>query len=391
MPCPAISWKPIFEFAAQAVTPPTSHAQIEPTPLARKLIARITADGPIPVGDYMDACLNDPAHGYYRTAQPLGRCGDFITGPEISQMFGELLGLWAASVWQMMGGPQSIALIELGPGRGTLVADALRAARALPAFREALSPYLVETSPVLRAAQAQLLAGEAPTWHETLAGVPDGPAIILANEFVDALPVRQVVWRDSEWRERCVAHNGPNGFHFIDGASAIFTDAERDMLPSDPLEGDIAELRPSSADLMGEIARRGASGPQAALFIDYGHTERASGDTLQAVSAHRYAGVFDAPGQHDLTAQVNFLQLAQQARAVGLSAFGPMPQGRFLLQLGLEARCQTLMRAASPERQQSIMSGAQRLVDPAQMGALFNVMSVILGLSEAPAPFGEQR
>jgi len=373
------------------VTPSTSNAQTEPTPLACKLIARIGADGPITVGDYMDSCLNDPEHGYYRTAQPLGRSGDFITAPDISQIFGELLGLWAASVWQMMGAPRSIALIELGPGRGTLAADALRAARALPAFRAALSPYLIETSPVLRAAQAQLLVGEAPTWHETLAGVPDGPAIILANEFVDALPVRQVVWRDSEWRERCVAHAGPDGYHFIAGTSAVLTGAERDMLPSDPLEGDIGELRPGAADLMGEIARRGASGPQAALFIDYGHTERASGDTLQAVSAHRYAGVFDAPGQHDLTAQVNFLQLAQQAQAVGLSTFGPMPQGRFLLQLGLEARCQTLMRAATPERQSSIMSGAQRLVDPAQMGALFQVMSVTLGLSEAPAPFGEQR
>ncbi len=373
------------------MTPQTATAQTEPTPLARKLIARIAAGGPIPVSAYMDACLNDAKHGYYRTAQPLGRSGDFITAPEISQMFGELLGLWAASVWKAMGAPEPVSLIELGPGRGTLAADALRAAKALPPFRETLSLHLVETSPVLRAEQSRRLANHGARWHETLADVPDGPAIILANEFVDALPVRQLVWCDGEWRERCVGHDAEQGFHFTEGSAAAMTAEERELVPGGPAGGEVAELRPGAARLLTDIARRGASGPQAALFIDYGHTEAASGDTLQAVSGHRYAGVFDAPGQHDITAQVNFRHLAQQTQAAGLSAFGPMPQGRFLLQLGLEARCQTLLRGATPDQQRKVMSGARRLVDPAQMGELFKVMAVTAGMSEAPPPFGEQR
>lgn len=372
------------------MTPQTANNQTEPTPLTRKLIARIGAEGPMPVSAYMDACLNDPEHGYYRTAQPLGRAGDFITAPEISQVFGELLGLWAASVWQAMGEPQPVALIELGPGRGTLAADALRAAKALPAFREAVRLHLVETSPVLRAEQARTLASSAATWHETLADVPDGPAIIMANEFLDALPVRQLVWRDGEWRERCVGHDAEQGFHFTEGSAAAMTAEERELVPSEPAGGEVAELRPGAPELLAEIARRGASGPHAGLFIDYGHHEAPIGDTLQAVSGHSYAGVFDAPGQHDLTAHVDFRSLARQAEAAGLKAFGPMAQGRFLLWLGLEARCQTLLRAATPEQQKSIMSGARRLADPTQMGELFKVMAVTTGLKQAPPPFGEQ-
>ncbi|RIA55149.1 class I SAM-dependent methyltransferase [Dichotomicrobium thermohalophilum] len=373
------------------MTPQSATAATEPTPLARKLMARIAADGPIPVSAYMDACLNDPEHGYYRTAQPLGRSGDFITAPEISQVFGELLGLWAASVWQAMGAPKPVALIELGPGRGTLAADALRAAKALPAFQEALSLHLVETSPVLQSEQARLLGTGITTWHDTINDVPDGPAIIFANEFLDALPVRQLVWRDGEWRERCVAHDPDQGFLFCEGSLAELSTAEQNLLPCDPADGDIAELRSDATGLLAAIRARGDAQPQAALFIDYGHGEAAAGDTLQAVSGHRYAGVFDAPGQHDLTAHVDFRALAKQADMAGLGAFGPMAQGRFLLQLGLEARCQTLLRAGTPAQQQSIMSGARRLVDPTQMGELFKVMAVTAGLSEAPPPFGEQQ
>jgi NADH dehydrogenase [ubiquinone] 1 alpha subcomplex assembly factor 7 len=391
MPCPAIFSKPKFELAALAVTPQTAKTDTEPTPLAHKLYTRISAQGPIPVSAYMNTCLNDPDHGYYRTGQPFGRTGDFVTAPDISQVFGELLGLWAASVWQAMGEPQPVALIELGPGRGTLAADALRAAKALPAFRDALRLHLVETSPALREEQARTLARTSATWHDTLDGVPDGPAIILANEFLDALPVRQLIWRDGQWRERCVCHDPVKGFQFTEGAVATLAPAERDMLPSDPAEGDIAELRPDVAALLAEISRRNGFGPQAGLFIDYGHGETAPGDTLQAVSGHCYAGVFDAPGQHDLTAHVDFRALAQQGEAAGLNAFGPMAQGRFLLRLGLEARCQTLMRAATQEQQQAIMSGARRLTDPTQMGELFKVMAVTSGLSEAPPPFGEKQ
>ena len=359
------------------------------TPLAEKLSARIERDGPLPVHDYMAACLGDPEHGYYRTAQPLGRAGDFITAPEISQVFGELLGVWAASMWQAMAAPQPVALIELGPGRGTLAADSLRAAKALPPFRSALRLHLVETSPVLRAEQAHRLGDAVVDWHDTLDGVPDGPAIILANEFLDALPVRQIVWDGGEWRERCVGFDPARGFHFTAGNMATPSDAERALLPDDPQEGDIAELRPGAAALLARIARRGRHGPQAALFIDYGHAQVPIGDTLQAVSAHRFAGVFDAPGAHDLTAHVDFRALAGTARAQGLRAFGPMAQGRLLLELGLEARCHSLMRAATAQQSEAIMSGARRLADPAQMGELFKAMAVTAGLSATPPPFGE--
>jgi NADH dehydrogenase [ubiquinone] 1 alpha subcomplex assembly factor 7 len=359
------------------------------TPLAASLAARMAAHGPMPVADYMAACLSDPEHGYYRTAQPLGRSGDFITAPEISQVFGELLGLWAASVWQAMSAPDRIALVELGPGRGTLAADALRAAQALPEFRAALQLHLVEMSPVLRAEQAQTLDGEAPEWHETIGTVPDGPAIILANEFLDALPVRQIVWRAGAWRERCVGHDAAQGFYFTEGDVAVLSAGESDLLPETPLEGDIAELRPGAASVVGEIARRSTHGPQAALFVDYGHGEAPRGDTLQAVSGHSYAGVFEAPGAHDLTAHVDFRALARHARAARLEAFGPIAQGRFLLQLGLEARYQSLMRAATPEQRDSITSGVRRLADPTQMGELFKVMAVATGLDDAPPPFGD--
>lgn len=374
------------------MTPQSADTRTEPTPLARKLIRRIAARGPIPVYDYMDACLNDPEFGYYRTARPFGREGDFVTAPEISQVFGELLGLWAASVWQQMGAPESVALIELGPGRGTLAADALRAAKALPEFRAAIRLHLVETSPVLREMQAQTLKDVAEAkWHDALEAVPDGPVIILANEFLDALPVRQLVRRGGEWRERCVGYDAQQGLHFTEGAPAEIDAGACDILPAEVEEADIAELRPETGPLLAGIARRGAAGPQVALFIDYGHTEAPIGDTLQAVSGHRYADVFDAPGKHDLTAHVDFRALARQSGSLGLQAFGPAAQGRFLLQLGLEARCQKLLRAATPEQQTAIMSGVRRLADPMQMGELFKAMAVTAGFGETPPPFGDRQ
>jgi SAM-dependent MidA family methyltransferase len=290
-----------------------------------------------------------------------------------------------------VGGPDRIALVELGPGRGTLAADALRAARALPGFRTALQLHLVEMSPVLRAEQARTLDGESPEWHDTLETIPDGPAIILANEFLDALPVRQIVWQAGVWHERRVGHDAAHGFQFTEGDVAALSNTERDLLPDDPADGDIAELRPGAASVVSEIARRSAYGQQVALFVDYGHGEAPRGDTLQAVSGHSYAGVFEASGAHDLTAHVDFRALARHARAAGLEPFDPIAQGRFLLQLGLEARYQSLMRAATPEQRDSITSGVRRLADPTQMGELFKVMALIAGVDDAPPPFGDHQ
>jgi len=372
------------------VTPQTPSADFRLTPLARKLVARIENEGAVPVYDFMSACLGDHEHGYYRTKLPLGRGGDFITAPEISQVFGELLGLWAASMWQSIGEPETVSLIELGPGHGTLAADALRAAKALPAFREALQLHLVETSPVLRAEQERTLARYAPRWYNTLDHVPSGPAIILANEFFDALPIRQLCWRSGKWRQRCVGYDANQGFHFVDGSAVELSASQSEALPIDPVEGDIAEFRPDTTTLLAEIARRGAAEPQAMLVIDYGTSALALGDTLQAVSGHRYADIFEAPGQHDLTAHVNFRTLSLEARTAGLQTFGPMPQGRFLLSLGLEARCNSLLRAASPEQRHTLMAGVQRLLDPSQMGELFKAMAITANLGQTPPPFGEQ-
>jgi len=360
------------------------------TPLSDILATRIETEGPIPVADFMASCLDHPEHGYYRSAQPLGREGDFITAPEISQVFGELIGLWSASVWQLIGSPETLRLIELGPGRGTLAADALRAARAVPAFRDAIALHLVETSPVLRQAQQETLGGTAAAhWHDGLETVPDGPSIILANEFLDALPVRQIVWREEPgaWRERCVGFDRAAGFHFTDGDAAQIRPAERQSLPEAPSDGDLVELRPGIAPLMNDIARRGEPAPAAALFIDYGHRGEAVGDTLQAVADHRYANVLDEPGRQDLTAHVDFGGLARAARDRGLQPHGPMAQGHFLLGLGLEARCQTLMAAASADQQASLMSGVRRLVDPQRMGEIFKVMAITRGLTHVPPPF----
>jgi NADH dehydrogenase [ubiquinone] 1 alpha subcomplex assembly factor 7 len=358
-----------------------------PSPLLRELIRRIGASGPMPVEQFMRACLSDAEHGYYRTARPLGADGDFITAPEISQMFGELVGLWAVEVWRAMGAPEPIALVELGPGRGTLLADALRAARLVPAFMAAVRLHLVELSPVLRADQAAALAGQPASWHERLSDVPDAPAIIIANEFIDALPVRQVIWDGTMWRERCVGLGADGSLGFALGDPAALCDGERTGLAPQPATGDIAELRPQADALVAEIARRARTDALCSLIIDYGHALGETGDTLQAVSRHGFADVLACPGEADLTAHVDFAALGRAASAQELQVFGPVPQGQFLLHLGLEARLARLLAAATDAQREGLMSGARRLVDPAQMGELFKVMALTSASLPPPPPF----
>ena len=366
--------------------PPLTANESPMTPLARNLAARIAGDGPVTLHDHMEACLYDPAHGYYKKREALGRGGDFITAPEISQVFGELIGLWAGEVWRLMGEPAAVRLIELGPGRGTLMADALRALRVLPAFLKCAAVHLVETSGAMRAAQEVALAGAGcPVfWHERIEEVPDGPAIVIANEFFDCLPVRQHVFdqRTGLWRERLVDFKD-GGFEFalseagIDGA-ALGLDAHAAE------DGAIAETRPGSRGVLQSLAARA---PLAALLIDYGYARPAYGDTVQAVSRHRFAGLFDAPGETDLTAHVDFPALAREAKEAGLAASGPMPMGEWLLRLGLEARVSQLMRGASGEEAARLTRGVSRLVDPAQMGALFKVLALTGGIPVPLPPF----
>jgi NADH dehydrogenase [ubiquinone] 1 alpha subcomplex assembly factor 7 len=380
------------------------------TPAAQKLAARIAASGPIPFHDYMQACLYDPEHGYYKRRDPLGRGGDFITAPEISQVFGELIGLWAGETWRRMGEPDEIRLVELGPGRGTLMADALRALRVLPGFRKSVTVHLIETSESLACAQKEALKGvSCPVfWHCETSEVPPGVAIVIANEFLDCLPVRQYVFDAATrlWRERMVAFEA-GGFKFELNAEGIEDPLILSFSPggegtpelrstvrggpqpapsprgeragvrgafNDTEDGAILEIRPGTAAILEALAGRAAQAPIAALIVDYGYSRPSTGDTVQAVSRHRYAGLFERPGEADLTAHVDFPDLIRQAEALGLGAYGPMPMGEWLLRLGLEARVDQLMSSVSEEAAREVVSRISRLVDPKQMGALFKAV-----------------
>ncbi len=342
------------------------------TALAGHLLGLIRAQGPIPVARFMAEALGHPKHGYYITRDPLGAGGDFVTAPEISQMFGELIGLWAATVWQQMGAPTPMHLVELGPGRGTLMADALRAARLMPAFRAAIRLHLVETSPVLREAQARALPDAAAQWHSHIAGVPAGPMILIANEFFDALPVRQYQRTADGWRERLVDSDG-DGFRFVlsplqfDGLSSPLLDAAP--------PGAVWETSPSGLALAEEIAARIAGQGGAALLIDYGYVDGSPRATLQALRDHKAHPVLDDPGSADLTALVDFAALATAARAAGAAVQGPVAQGVFLQALGLDMRAARLS-AAAPQEAAAIEAARARLTHPDQMGSLFQAMTI---------------
>ncbi|MFG1378841.1 class I SAM-dependent methyltransferase [Xanthobacter autotrophicus] len=344
------------------------------TPLSEEICALIAADGPMPLSRYMALCLGHPRHGYYMARDPLGARGDFTTAPEISQMFGELLGLWAVAQWQQMGSPAAFRLVELGPGRGTLMADALRAARLMPDFGAAARIHLVETSPVLRAAQARALAGAADVaWHDRIEDVPDGPALVLANEFFDALPIDQYVWRSRHWHERRVGLDDEGHLVLgLDPAPSRAAPAFAAHLPP-PAEGAVLEHM-ESGPARALSARLKAQGG-AALIIDYGHAG-GYGDTFQALEQHRFADPLAAPGAADLTAHVDFSALAGIGRAAGLRAFGPLEQGAFLARLGLGPRAERLKRDAPQEIRAGVDAAARRLAGggAGEMGRLFKVL-----------------
>ena len=359
--------------------------------LAARLHAHIAENGPLTVEAFMQACLSDAASGAYTSRQPIGGAGDFITAPEISQIFGELIGLWSVSVWQSMGAPRAVTVAELGPGRGSLMADALRAWRAVPAFLDVISVALIETSPVMVAAQRSALreARVPVSWYATLDEVPDGPLIVLANEFIDALPIRQFIYRDGTWLERLIASDGSGGFCFTEGNRLALGDQASD-LPDEAPDGSILEMRPAARTLLYELARRASVAPLAVLIIDYGHDEAGFGDTLQAVRGHRFAATLADPGSADLSAHVDFADLKRRASALGLKPYGPVPQGEFLLKLGLGERRNRLLQRATPAQAEAIASGASRLVDPKQMGILFKALALTGADRPPPPPFGPQ-
>ncbi len=348
-------------------------------PLEAEIRRLISIVGPMPIAQYMAACLCHPIHGYYMTRDPFGALGDFITAPEISQMFGELLGLWAAAVWRQMGSPENIRLIELGPGRGTMMLDALRAAQVVPEFHTAIVAHLVEISPALQRVQRQTLEPiDVPMlWHQSLDEVPDGPAIILANEFFDALPVHQAVKQDDGWHERVLVIDAVG--NFVLGLAPNPMPHFAQILPPQVREapvGSIYEWRSDSLAL--EIGRRVVHAGGAALVIDYGHTQSEVGDTVQAVGEHAYANPLIAPGLVDLTAHVDFQSLAQAAESIGARIFGPLEQGEFLRRLGIETRAAALKASAVPAKAGEIDSAVERLTGTGarKMGVLFKVLGI---------------
>ena len=358
-------------------------------PLLDILRRRIAAEGPITVAAFMADCLLHPEHGYYRSQEAIGLHGDFITAPEISQMFGELLGLWAADQWQRMGAPDKCYLVELGPGRGTLMRDALRAARALPSFRTALTPMLVEASTRLRKLQEAALAHEGAVWHEQISALPkDAPILLLANEFLDALPVRQFQrGDDGNWHERCVGIDEASGRLQLqlDPRALPFDDLLPQVLRDSP-HGSLVESSPPVRAVAVEIAQRLKAQGGAALFIDYGYASAGVGETLQAVYRHTYADPLETPGLADLTAHVDFGSFALAAKRAGAAVHGPVGQGVFLERLGIAARAAKLKQDNSAQAG-DVDQAMRRLTAPEAMGTLFKVMALTAPESPQPAGF----
>ncbi len=347
------------------------------TPLGKRIAEMIEALGPISVSEYMALCLSDPDYGYYTTRQPFGRGGDFTTAPEISQMFGELVGVWLISAWQALGRPADAMVVEIGPGRGTLMKDIVRTlARIAPALRGSASFHLVETSSALRVTQAATLADSGNfDWHSDIGELPDRPMLIVGNELFDALPIHQYVRAANGWRERVVGLDDDDALRFYAGAGSI----DSSLLPPDAAsasQGAVVEVSPARAALMQKIADRIAARSGAGLFIDYGYAVPAVGDTLQAVLKHAYDDVLAHPGEADLTAHVDFAALADTARRAGLDAH-LLTQGEFLLGMGLLERAGQLGAKADDAARERISGEVERLAGPDAMGNLFKALAVL--------------
>jgi NADH dehydrogenase [ubiquinone] 1 alpha subcomplex assembly factor 7 len=352
--------------------------------LKDQIIADIQKNGPMPLNEYMRRCNEH----YYATRVPFGKAGDFITAPDISQMFGELVGMWCADIWQRAGSPNPFRLIELGPGRGTLMADALRATKNIPGFHAALSVHFVEISPVLRAQQESRVPGA--VWHQSWVQTPleGGPAIFIANEFFDALDIEQWVKHGSSWKRRCVSLSDDK-FVFTDveadGTSNAFIDMPDDI--KDAPEGSVFEYCDTGIWSAVELpVRLNIIGGGALLVIDYGHGKSSCGDTLQAMKSHATHDILEHPGEADLTAHVDFgLMREIQDESVN-TVHGPTTQGQFLRKLGLDARAAMLARA-NPARAEDFFADAARLADSDQMGTLFKVMAITSKNWPTPAGF----
>lgn len=364
------------------------------TPLKTRLTELIHETGPISVAEYMTLCLLDPVQGYYPTRDPLGSDGDFITAPEISQMFGEVLGLWCVQSWIDLGRPETLHLIELGPGRGIMMSDMLRAGKLDEGFAKAVHVTLIEASAALEAVQGQSLkdCGVPVSWAKDLSDVETGPSVIIGNEFLDCLPIRQLICHDrfagnQGWVERRVGLDEDGSLRFVQDETPI-SEGLADALPQDASEaktGDLLEVNPSITQLLDQIKTRFSQAKGRALFIDYGPEITEFGDTLQALKRHKKVGVFSDPGNTDLTARVDFAALGEQASAIGLSVSAAVPQREFLSKLGIEMRAIALTRK-NPQIKDKILRQLHRLMDDDEMGSLFKAICV--QLTDLPIPLG---
>ncbi|CAN5416449.1 class I SAM-dependent methyltransferase [soil metagenome] len=337
--------------------------------LRDRLIAQVRESGPMSVAQYMTACLHDPQDGYYATRPALGADGDFITAPLVSQMFGELIGLWAVETWERLGRPSPLRLVEMGPGDGTLMDDMLRAARLAPAFVVAADVWLVETSEPLKARQRATL-GDGVSWATSLTEVPDdAPMILIANELLDCLPPRQFVRTETRWAERVVGLDGAGSLTFGLSAAAL-----GQLLPDAPVSS-VLEHSPIQEALGSELGARIAADGGAALLIDYGRDAAGFGDTLQALRRHVKESPLVSPGEADLTVHADFPAVLAAAAREGAATAAILTQGEFLVRLGIGARAEALT-AARPDRSEVIERQLERLVSPDQMGELFKVVCI---------------
>jgi NADH dehydrogenase [ubiquinone] 1 alpha subcomplex assembly factor 7 len=344
--------------------------------LAARIAGLIQAQGPLSVAQFMTMALHDPQYGYYATRDPLGARGDFITAPEISQMFGELLGLWIAQCWHDQGKPSPARLVELGPGRGTLMADALRAARLMPEFLAAIEIVLVESNPVLRSVQRETLKGYPTSWSDRFEE-PDHPLFLLANEFFDALPIRQCVKTERGWCERMVTLDATGTLAFALAPQPLPAELLPPNRDNAPL-GAVYETAPAATALAEEIAQSIARKGGAALIVDYGYGAAAGfGETLQAVGGHAFKSALESPGDVDLSAHVDFAAFGDAARANNTAVYGPIDQGDFLGALGIVGRGARLGQVGAMER----------LISPDQMGTLFKVLAILPNGTPRPAGF----
>lgn len=344
--------------------------------LEDRMIRHIQMTGPLPLAEYMHWCLADKTDGYYQSSNAIGRAGDFITAPEVSQMFGELIGIWLIQAWQALGSPNPCNLVELGPGNGTLMADILRGTRVDPAFTSAVSTHLVETSPGLTKVQQQKLKEhDGIEWHVSMDTVPQGTMLYVANEFLDALPFRQYVKSGKSWLERCISVDENNTLAWVLGDGQI----EPDALPAghqDEPDGAVFEISTIREGFVKRVCEAVAQQGGCALFVDYGHGQSGFGDTFQAISKHSFANPLENPGKADLTSHVDFSPFANLAIKSGCKKTGLLTQGEFLLRTGLLERAGMLGSGKSEDEKKRIKGEAERLALPDQMGGLFKVFGV---------------